>query len=333
MIPVRVTGALTEIFFLSSALCLLPVCFPRRYILLEERRTWAGAQSYCREKYTDLASVHNQEESDQLVAAAQKTYQDDVWIGLYDSPDSWRWSFEDEGYYSGGESGFRRWASGQPNNFGGDQTCVLMAPGKGWNERACSTKAQFVCYDGKSDAKASSRFIYVDEEKTWKEAQDYCREHHTDLASVRNRAENDKIENMARDRNTWIGLYRDSWRWSDGSPYTFRNWSTAALKRSFKSSYAVLHQGQWQDSSCDSELFFVCYVDPVMKRRVLKVKLSQTDSSWNMEEAADAILQQIGQTLKEHGVDKGVRLMWRKQPDRKIFNKDEEEKKSEMTST
>src|SRR4029434_10482585 len=45
----------------------------------------------------------------------------------------------------------------------------------------------------------------------WADAQRYCREKHTDLASVSDEAENEKIkEVLGRDYNAWIGLFRDA---------------------------------------------------------------------------------------------------------------------------
>ena len=67
---------------------------------------------------------------------------------------------------------------------------------------------------------------YVNEGMTWTEAQSYCRTHHTDLASVRSQTENDQIKEMLpANTNVWIGLFKDPWKWSDGSNSSFRCWS------------------------------------------------------------------------------------------------------------
>ena len=77
---------------------------------------------------------------------------------------------------------------------------------------------------------------FVNESKTWTEAQSHCREHYVDLASIDNSEETLELMNIVNFRNnnpTWIGLYDDlnSWRWSldDDHFYkenerNFRNW-------------------------------------------------------------------------------------------------------------
>lgn len=112
--------------------------------------TWTEAQSYCREHYKDLATVSSEEESNELVMAAQEYYNDSVWIGLYDDVNSWRWSLQNEGFYGEGDSEFHEWNSGEPNNFMGMEDCVVMMT-NGWNDCDCLIKYPFVCYNGKKN--------------------------------------------------------------------------------------------------------------------------------------------------------------------------------------
>lgn len=113
--------------------------------------TWAEAQSYCRENYTDLATVGSEYESNMLVTAAQKYSSDHIWIGLYDDINNWRWSLQKEGFYGEGESEFRMWRIGEPNNAGGLEDCVKMDIVGSWADYSCQTLYQFVCYNGKKN--------------------------------------------------------------------------------------------------------------------------------------------------------------------------------------
>uniref|UniRef100_A0A3Q3LVD9 C-type lectin domain-containing protein n=1 Tax=Labrus bergylta TaxID=56723 RepID=A0A3Q3LVD9_9LABR len=108
-----------DLLSFMTGLFFLPVCFPRRYILVREALNWTEAQRYCREKFIDLASVSSEQESERLREATEEHDEDHLWIGLYDDIDSWRWSLEEEGYYGEGEAEFRKWGGLEPNNFRG----------------------------------------------------------------------------------------------------------------------------------------------------------------------------------------------------------------------
>lgn len=112
--------------------------------------TWAEAQSYCRGNYADLATVSSEDESNKLVMTAQEHYNDSVWIGLYDDINSWRWPLQKEGFYGNGETKFRMWKGGEPNNYMGLEDCVEMDI-YGWNDCRCQIPHQFVCYNGKKN--------------------------------------------------------------------------------------------------------------------------------------------------------------------------------------
>uniref|UniRef100_A0A667WJH7 C-type lectin domain-containing protein n=1 Tax=Myripristis murdjan TaxID=586833 RepID=A0A667WJH7_9TELE len=71
--------------------------------------------------------------------------------------------------------------------------------------------------------KGSSRWIFVEELKNWSDAQSHCRQSYTDLASVRNLTENEEIRGLIS-YISWIGLFRDAWKWSDGSTMSFSKW-------------------------------------------------------------------------------------------------------------
>uniref|UniRef100_A0A3Q4H660 C-type lectin domain-containing protein n=1 Tax=Neolamprologus brichardi TaxID=32507 RepID=A0A3Q4H660_NEOBR len=92
----------------------------------------------------------------------------------------------------------------------------------------------------------------------------FCRAHYTDLASVRNMSENQKIKELIpAGKKVWIGLFRDSWKWIDGSNSSFRYWNTKEPNNNFEKEMCVSayfeKEGKWEDWNCDYKRAFVCY--------------------------------------------------------------------------
>ncbi len=111
--------------------------------------------------------------------------------------------------------------------------------------------------------KASTGFIPVQEKKNWTDAQKYCREKHTDLASVRNESQNKLIEDKLTEKQAWIGLHR-LWVWSDNSTASFTHWMSGepnirANRNSICTSTDMSNGGQWIDDYCTYSYPFVCY--------------------------------------------------------------------------
>uniref|UniRef100_A0A667X6F7 C-type lectin domain-containing protein n=1 Tax=Myripristis murdjan TaxID=586833 RepID=A0A667X6F7_9TELE len=129
----------------------LPSCFPRQYLLVEEKMNWTEAQSYCRQHYTDLATVTSEEDVTKLNDAVGSHR---CWIGLYEDINSWRWSLQNKSYYGEGEAEFRMWVSGQPDNSGSNEHCVVMNPGGLWFVSSCFSARPFVCYNGENKTTA-----------------------------------------------------------------------------------------------------------------------------------------------------------------------------------
>lgn len=128
---------------LFSGLC---SCF-YDYRLIDEPKTWLEAQEYCREKYADLASVDNMDDMKRLIAAAGSGYEGKVWIGLYDKPENWFWTFGNS-FFASGTRDFRRWKSGEPNDLiGRGKLCVAVQDGY-WLDFPCNENQAFVCYNG-----------------------------------------------------------------------------------------------------------------------------------------------------------------------------------------
>ncbi|KAL0163003.1 hypothetical protein M9458_042399, partial [Cirrhinus mrigala] len=89
------------------------------YVFVNESKTWAEAQRYCREKYTDLATIENEQQTVQLMNTVNDASIDLAWIGLYDDLESWKWTLGDSDFFSVGEKNFRNWYNQGPGNYGG----------------------------------------------------------------------------------------------------------------------------------------------------------------------------------------------------------------------
>ncbi|XP_016403790.1 E-selectin-like [Sinocyclocheilus rhinocerous] len=237
---------------------------PHHYVFVNESMTWAEAQRYCREKYTDLATIENEQQTVQLMDKVNDDSIDLAWIGLYDDLNSWKWTLEDSDFFKVGEKNFRNWYDQGPGNSGGQSLCVYMNNGI-WYAASCSNSFYLmVCYDGRQNASASYVFVY--QYQTWTEAQSYCREHHTDLVSIRNETEHQKIQDLLKNNYhyyyVWIGLYRTR-SWSDQSNSSFSNWRAGQPDNAGNSEYCTAvsfsESGNWTDENCNTALPFICY--------------------------------------------------------------------------
>ncbi|XP_042569833.1 macrophage mannose receptor 1-like isoform X2 [Cyprinus carpio] len=227
----------------------------RQYHFVNQTLNWTEAQRYCREHHTDLVTISDIQEQNDIEQAIKRVNSnaDRVWIGLKNTKVGF-WS--DPAFYTEHESQYRNWESTQP---GGDGDCVYMEKHGQWHDVNCSTIMHFICYNG-----SSKGFVSGQEKKNWTEAQKYCRQYHTDLASVRNQSENQQIQNITTDDQVWIGLHR-LWVWSDNSTSTFTHWqSTKVNTRQNCTSIVISDEGRWTDEDCSKERPFVCYDDKLV---------------------------------------------------------------------
>ncbi|XP_056318862.1 macrophage mannose receptor 1-like [Danio aesculapii] len=248
---------------LLIALCSISECVQRQYYFINEGKNWTDAQRYCREKYTDLATVDNMNDVIQLMKSVNDVRDQNIWIGLQKtSVYKWHWS-------SGDPVLFLNWISGEQD---GSNKCSVMKNGQ-WIIEACSNTHVFICYN------MSRGLVFVKQKMNWRDAQSYCRQNHIDLVSVRNQNENQQLEKFINDRNSsesavWIGLFSDSWQWSDQSNSSFRYWAADFKDHAESAAIQPNTQGQWGDYSWVSHQYpFVCHED--------KLIVIQQNLSWS----------------------------------------------------
>ncbi|MGH0179464.1 UNVERIFIED_CONTAM: hypothetical protein FKN15_020757 [Acipenser sinensis] len=228
----------------DRGLC-VPASNQIRKVYVETVKSWSEAQSYCREKHTDLATVHSQEEAEQLLNITGDSLSDTAWIGLYrDDTQNWQWSNSDDVIYS---------------NWKAELFCASVKSSGEWEDRVCNEGKAFMCYNETSNI--TERYTLIEELKTWTEAQQYCREHHTDLVSIKSASENEDLVKKAQGKPFWIGLFNNLWKWShQGDNYTFHNWNGGEPNNweGNEKCVEMSKSGQWNDIPCTFQLPFCC---------------------------------------------------------------------------
>uniref|UniRef100_A0A671QT38 Macrophage mannose receptor 1-like n=1 Tax=Sinocyclocheilus anshuiensis TaxID=1608454 RepID=A0A671QT38_9TELE len=238
-----------------TALCSVSECVQRQYHFINERKTWTEAQRYCRENYTDLATVDNMNDMNELKKSVNDEGVEDVWIGLQKTGrDEWQWP-------SGEPVLYLNWGDKQPE---GRDDCAMML-NREWHDLPCNDNRYFICNN------TNTAFVLGNQQMQWRDAQSYCRQNHTDLVSVRNQNESEQVEKLINgshlfELQVWIGLFRDSWQWSDQSDSSFRYWKSGEPDNNGRGENcaAVNAQGKWFDVSCTKPYPFVCHEDKLI---------------------------------------------------------------------
>ncbi|CAG5951616.1 unnamed protein product [Menidia menidia] len=268
------------------------------YHFIYEPKNWTEARRYCTENHSDLVPVRNQEDVTVLRGMAVLSqmvyphYSYRAWIGLYNSMTSWSWSMP--GLHQN-QSGFRNWNQGEPNHALGKVQCAEIYYSGVWNDAPCEWKRSFVCCDVSGPAVS---FVYVGLALPWNQAQSHCRGRHTDLAVVRDAAENQRLQRLVPfGQSAWIGLFRYSWQWVDGGKFPFSLWGAADPNGPADDCAAANFQdyGRWETWSCGEEKAFVCYRAPVLKQ-VVRLRLGG-DSSLDLSDPV--VLEDVLKEVKQ----------------------------------
>ncbi|XP_071195953.1 C-type lectin lectoxin-Phi1-like [Salvelinus alpinus] len=129
----------------------------------------------------------------------------------------------------------------------------------------------------------SHQFHFVNTNKTWTDAQSYCRQNYIDLASIDDMADMNKLNNTVKawslTEPAWIGLYNTSWRWSPGDTKLEREgfWDKRKIGENKEqpdnlnnNEFCVwMQHGLWHDENCETKHNFVCYDTNLTSKYIL----------------------------------------------------------------
>ncbi|XP_057690716.1 macrophage mannose receptor 1 isoform X2 [Corythoichthys intestinalis] len=229
------------------------------------KKTQEEAKDYCRRMHTDLATINNVTDLNNLIVSVPNNTVRS-WIGLeLGNVSTWHWAWPNQ------KLDFLNWSVGEPNGLGRD-SCAAMGPQGEWFESECETQRSFICHGNRD---VPSEYIFVANTKSWRDAQKHCRDLSLDLVSIGSAEENKEVRNLSTDQNVWIGLFRDAWRWSDGSESSFRYWKPQQPNYRDQDCVAAVFKddGKWNDLKCGSQRTFVC-------QGPSKVPLTTQASTW-----------------------------------------------------
>ncbi|XP_062410763.1 macrophage mannose receptor 1-like [Sardina pilchardus] len=110
--------------------------------------------------------------------------------------------------------------------------------------------------------------VLVSENKTWREALQYCREHHVDLVSVTSERVQRWVSELAKGASTahvWVGLLHScglGWFWVCGQTVCYNNWTQGHEQvESFHQGVGAVESGggQWVSNLTKTDqLNFIC---------------------------------------------------------------------------
>ncbi|KAL4617783.1 macrophage mannose receptor 1-like isoform X1 [Arapaima gigas] len=112
--------------------------------LVTQSLPWYDALNYCRQKYSDLVSIRNANESEAVRNAVKTGIE--FWIGLYNDP--WKWS-------DGQNPNFTSWKNPVTNSY---KQCVYINTVGTWVLYVCTATAPFFCSGLPTTYRAVVRF-------------------------------------------------------------------------------------------------------------------------------------------------------------------------------
>uniref|UniRef100_A0A8C7ISX6 C-type lectin domain-containing protein n=1 Tax=Oncorhynchus kisutch TaxID=8019 RepID=A0A8C7ISX6_ONCKI len=111
---------------------------------------------------------------------------------------------------------------------------------------------------------SAKKYSLVPEKKNWTEAQEYCRQHYTNLSIICTeedwKAIQSSLGNFSGD--VWIGLHRsgptEKWKWSDGEDFMFFNWENSFGLNTVGYDCVLSISSHWQPGNCAALNQYMC---------------------------------------------------------------------------
>lgn len=123
----------------------------------------------------------------------------------------------------------------------------------------------FYCSHGDFTANnsPSNKFVgYGSPTLTWPDAQTFCRQQHTDLATSVTQSDITLLQRVLAGimwTGGWFGLTRDTWKWSDGTEPLNLPWLSGQPDNFYIwENCGAAQNGQLLDEKCTNEHYFVC---------------------------------------------------------------------------
>ncbi|KAA0718637.1 hypothetical protein E1301_Tti018829 [Triplophysa tibetana] len=276
-------------FILTGLMCSVSGLW-RQYHYISQNMTWSEAQSYCRARFTDLATLDSLDDVNRMINTVNDGYSGSVWIGLKRvTQGRWGWSKGENRL-----SQYSNWQIGEPNGQYKNEYCVFSFCGY-WLDTPCSRTLHFTCYNERTG------YIRIQLWKNWTDAQSYCRQYHTDLATVSSNEDTNQLNAVVGCWPwVWIGLFFDFWQWSDQWSLFFRNWAAEYTSQTSAFGNCVAMStisGKWIQIPCTEQHHFICYRD--LKKQIIRLNLSH-DGKYNLNDPSKqtAILNKVSPSPK-----------------------------------
>ncbi|KAI5106798.1 C-type mannose receptor 2, partial [Silurus meridionalis] len=220
----------------------------RKYFYFSSKLTWFAAQKYCRQNYTDLATVTSDDENQRVMRTVPSNFAY-VFIGFNrtsQGSNTWQWS-------DGEQFIFFAWKSGEPNNYMGNEGCGSITA-YGWNDSPCSNLFPFLC---------EMKVQFVQENKTWDKALEYCRRYNKDLAYLNTEQDIFTADTTAAKfgiATFWTGLHFINGQWLWVNDNAMKNNVSLSLcpVQNYRCGARNSITRTWENRDCNEKLQFIC---------------------------------------------------------------------------